>query len=85
MNYFESINQIFQIDNYKIFQKEKEELLLPYFDFLNNHHLLNCKDYRRIIDKLYPNFKKEELIFENIPFIPVQLFKDFELMSMKKK
>lgn len=84
MNYFESINQIFQIDNYKIFQKEKEELLLPYFDFLNNHHLLNCKDYRRIIDKLYPNFKKEELIFENIPFIPVQLFKDFELMSMKK-
>tara|TARA_B100000886_G_scaffold93274_1_gene61660 strand:+ start:15960 stop:17045 length:1086 start_codon:yes stop_codon:yes gene_type:complete len=85
MNYFESVKDIFNFENYKISQKEKVELLMPYFYFLNNHHIQNCKDYKNIINKLYPEFDKDELKIKNIPFIPVQLFKDFELLSIKKK
>ena len=85
MNFLTSINKIFEYEQYSLTKKEKEKLLLPYFCYLNQHHKEKCKEYRNIVNKL---FKEDEIDFfgsmESIPYIPVQLFKDFELMSINK-
>ena len=84
MNYFESLDKIFQLENYSILQKEKEDILLPYFNYLNYHHMKNCFFYKKLFENLFLNNKLfDSNNLETIPFIPVQLFKDFDLMSIK--
>ncbi len=86
MNYFESIEKILGYPQYSLKKKEKESLLLNSFIHLNKHHYKNCDAYRSILEKVFPKFKNDHLIkLEDIPYIPVQLFKDFELISTDRK
>ncbi len=85
MNYTKSINKIFEYEQYSLNKKEKEKLLLPYFSFLNHHHKDKCIAYRNIINKLFIENKLDIIqSLDSLPYIPVQLFKDYELMSIPK-
>ena len=82
MNYFESIEKILAYTQYSLKKKEKESLLLNFFSYLNKHHYKNCSSYKKIIEKVFHEFEIDHLIkIEDIPYIPVQLFKDFDLVS----
>ena len=50
---------------------------------LTKHHYANCPQYRKILDTLGfdPTIKQ---VVEEMPFIPVRLFKDYELLSVEK-
>ena len=85
MIFFESINKLFEYEQYCLTQKEKEQILTPYFEYLYNHHKNKCDIYKILLDTLYPHFNTKKLgSFENMPFIPVQIFKDIELLSISK-
>lgn len=46
-------------------------------------HASKCYEYQRILDSLKINPKKIKRL-EQIPFIPVRLFKEFDLLSIKR-
>ena len=50
---------------------------------LTQYHYKNCQVYKKFIDKLRYNKKDNKLI--NIPFLPVNLFKTQDLISISKK
>ena len=50
---------------------------------LTKFHYKNSKEYKKILDLLYPAKVKKNI--ESIPFIPAKLFKDIELKSISNK
>lgn len=65
-------------------RKEKRNLLLDRMRELTKFHYENCQPYRQITDALLCNpADMEEL--EDIPYIPVRLFKEYELYSVPKE
>ena len=48
---------------------------------LSKHHYLNSVEYRRIVDSLFSGVSEASHIGE-LPFLPVTLFKEFELKSV---
>ncbi len=61
----------------------KRKLMLKDLNQLTLHHYKNCSKYKDIIDGLW-NGKTSAKRIEDIPFIPVSLFKSHELSSVKK-
>ena len=69
------------IYNYK--KLEISNLFLHEFNKLNKHHLRNCKKFQLICKNLWKsnvNLKK----LEESPYLPVSLFKESEMRSVKK-
>lgn len=66
---------------FSLCQKEKEEILLKGLLDLTEQHQRSCVPYGNILNAL--GFKKDLVSkIENIPFIPVRLFKELELRSI---
>jgi len=61
--------------------KDKKSVLLEALNQLTQFHKNNCRDYKRIINGIYPDFKQATQI-EDIPYIPVRLFKEYDLRSI---
>ncbi len=65
----------------------KSELFLEKMNELCAHHQASCAPYRRILNNLTmfkPESGKAEKL-EDVPFVPVRLFKLFELRSVEQK
>lgn len=63
---------------------EKSALYMRAMGDLTHHHYEHSPEYRRIVDML--GFKPEAASrVEDFPFVPVRLFKEFELRSVEKK
>jgi len=65
---------------YSLRQAEKEALLLPGLNELAQFHYGACRDYARIIDAAWGGPRVYRAI-EEVPFLPVGLFKERELSS----
>jgi hypothetical protein len=62
---------------------EKSALYMRAMADLTQHHVERCAEYRRIVNML--GFRTEQARrVEDFPFIPVRLFKEFELRSVDK-
>lgn len=77
------LDNIINILPFSLDKKEKEELYEDALNDLTKHHYAHCPQYRRILDMLSydPNASHQ---IEDVPFIPVRLFKDYELSSVEK-
>ena len=78
------INQLLKDDFF--FKKKKIKRLLIYknLNLLTNHHFKNSKEYKKILTLLgYKQNKTYEI--DKLPFIPVRLFKNHDLLSVKKE
>ncbi|MBC3804833.1 acyl-protein synthetase [Acetobacterium fimetarium] len=75
--------KILNIPPYAYDKKEKEAFLTEILKDLTKHHYQNCSQYKGILDAL--NFNSEAGIrsYQDIPFLPVSLFKKLELKSIK--
>ncbi|MGA3006376.1 MAG: acyl-protein synthetase [Opitutaceae bacterium] len=61
----------------------KTEILLPALDGLTRRHYGCCEVYRRVVDGAFGGLKKEPYrTLEELPFLPVSLFKRHELRSV---
>ncbi len=61
--------------------KEKDELFLKALKELHQLHIDSCSDYKKVISIISKNINSK---IEDFPFLPVRLFKDFELISVDR-
>ena len=78
------IHQYLNTKPYSMNNDVKREIMLEDLNQLTQHHYSNCKEYRQIIDGLW-NGKILAKKTEDLPFIPVSLFKSHQLSSVKKE
>ena len=76
------IDNIFNLDPYSIKSKEKEKIFIEVLNDLHIHHKKNSPEYKSIIKKIYTN-KGTSSYLNSFPFLPVRLFKEIELKSIK--
>lgn len=80
MNY----NDILEISPFSLDKKEKSELFTSYLKDLSLKHYENCENYRKIINKLECDIKNVKA-YTDLPFLPVRLFKEFDLKSVPQE
>lgn len=78
------MDNIFDIFPYSLSKKEREKLLNGEISKLTIHHYENCKEYKRILDTISFN-PYGEFSYLEVPFLPVRLFKEFNLKSISKE
>jgi len=69
---------------YEMQNTEKDDFMLNHMNLLTQHHLSNCADYRTLLQKFGSINSSYRSLFE-IPFLPVRLFKSFDLRSVLKE
>ena len=79
-----TFEEILQIEPYSLGKKEKEGLLTQRLVELTEHHKENCLEYAQILDSIGYN-KNKIKNYSELPFLPVRLFKELELKSVKKE
>jgi phenylacetate-coenzyme A ligase PaaK-like adenylate-forming protein len=72
-----------KISTFNLAQPEKEVFLLERLNNLTKFHLENCQEYCSLMSKFKEVSVKAENI-EDVPFIPVRLFKHVDLLSIPK-
>jgi phenylacetate-coenzyme A ligase PaaK-like adenylate-forming protein len=81
-----TLEELFAHPPYDLTAAEKETALAGILAERTRFHYDNCPEYRRILDKLdYPLPRLSSLAVSQFPFIPVRLFKQFELLSVAKE
>lgn len=67
-------------------REEKRAVLLPALDALTRRHYVRCERFRRVVDAMFGGLKATSYAsLEEIPFMPVSLFKQHELKSISQE
>ena len=74
--------ELFSLTPFSISQKKKERWYLKKQIKLNNHHYKNCKEFKAITDKIFHKKKLRNL--SDLPFVHSNIFKNFNLKSIKQ-
>ena len=78
------IKKLFEKKPYGLSEKDKNKNFLNILNKLTIHHYKKSENYRKILKKFsYNPYKKKSL--DQIPFLPVRIFKEFDLISVRKK
>lgn len=78
------ISEILEIQPYSLNKTDKEHLLSPYLNGLSRHHYEICESFKKMMDSIGFDAYKEYHYYD-LPFIPVRLFKLFDLCSVPKE
>ena len=78
------LNNYFDIQPYSLDKINKSKYLESYFFELTQFHYENCTKYRNMLDAVGYNYKRQHH-YSEIPFLPVRLFKMFDLYSVPKE
>ena len=78
-----SLQSLINADPYAVGGAQKSKLQVELLSALTRHHYVACSQYKRILDLIGFDLRKVESV-EEIPFIPVRLFKDYELRSIDR-
>lgn len=75
---------IFELSPFSMDKQEKTAFLTKELTHLTQFHYKNCEKYRKMLDAIgiNPNAIKN---YYDIPFLPVSLFKELDLMSINKE
>jgi phenylacetate-coenzyme A ligase PaaK-like adenylate-forming protein len=77
------IQDLINIEPFSLDKFQKRKLLTDILNNLTKHHFQNSSFYTKILKGL--NFNPNSISeIEDLPFLPVRLFKDFELLSVDK-
>ena len=86
-----NFNDYMSIEPYSLGREEKRKLLSDRIRELSIHHRQNCDMYHKILDSEGWNDDKllkvngKEMSYEDVPFLPVRLFKELELKSVENE
>lgn len=75
-------DEIVQIHPYSLDRQQKRALLCERMNTLTKHHQEKCAEYANLLQCLGKDDEAEEI--EDVPFVPVRMFKDMELCSVEK-
>lgn len=76
-----NFSELLSYSPYEWTRNEKQARLLERLNELTSFHYENCTEYRNLLNKLHDG-EKEYHSIEEIPFLPVSLFKKFSLKSI---
>ncbi len=79
-----TLDELFQIAPYSLSKAEKDEALKDILNDLTRRHYAACPEYARILDALRFDAAQNHACAD-LPFLPVRLFKQFELRSVPKE
>jgi hypothetical protein len=78
-----NLNYLFESDPYSLDKNTKSAYFDEYFHQLTKYHYHYCSEYKKMIDGI--GFKIENIYkYSKVPFLPVRLFKLFDLYSIPK-
>lgn len=78
------IEDFYQLEPYALNKEDKQKLLTNELLELTEFHSQRCPEYANFLNAL--GYKKEAVqSMEDIPFFPVRMFKEYELLSVNKK
>lgn len=73
-------SEILKIPPYSLEKKEKQKLMTERLKELSEYHYKNCIEYHNMAEFMGWDFQAET--YEQLPFVPVRLFKELELKSV---
>ncbi|MCB2231685.1 acyl-protein synthetase [bacterium] len=76
-----TLDELFGIGPYSLPHDEKQALLVEHLNRLTAHHADRCAPYGRILDA-YGYRGRSWSAIEDIPYLPISLFKEFALKSI---
>jgi phenylacetate-coenzyme A ligase PaaK-like adenylate-forming protein len=76
-------NEILQIAPYSLEKAEKQKLMTERLKELAEYHYRHCTAYRNMADFMGWDFDVDS--YEQLPFVPVRLFKELELKSVPEE
>lgn len=79
-----TLDELYDIDPYGLKKEEKEKLLLDGLKALTRKHAENCDEYSAILRVLGTDIYGIKST-SDVPYIPVRLFKEYELRSVPKE
>lgn len=80
-----TIEQIIDIAPYSLDRTTKQRLLDERLGYLTQWHYQQSEEYRRMCEAQRLNPLTEHRRYQDLPFLPVRLFKEFELRSVAKE
>lgn len=75
------LHEYIALPQFSIEVNRKQQFLLDRCNELNRHHYMHCEPYRRVCDVVFNGLSEAETIAE-LPFLPVSIFKKFDLKSI---
>ena len=79
-----NLSELFELAPYSLNKVEKAKMFGEQLSKLTEFHYNNCPQYRKILDKI--GYNPTQLYnTEQLPFIPVRLFKFYDLLSCPKE
>lgn len=78
------IDEFYKLNPYELSSKDKKELLRNELKTLTAYHQKRCPEYAGFLQALGYDENKVRCV-EDIPFFPVRMFKEFDLMSIDSK
>lgn len=78
------MDEFFEKEPFGLSREDKHAMLSARLDELTGKHYLSCPEYRAMLDALGADPAQEQDL-EQIPFLPVGLFKRLELRSVPKE
>jgi len=78
------ISEILEIEPYSLNRKDKEDLLNTFLVNLSRHHYSHCALYKKMLDGLGFDLSVVKK-YTDLPFLPVRLFKLYDLLSVPKQ
>ena len=79
-----TLDELYEIDPYGLKKEDKESLFLEGMKNLSRLHSDNCPEYKKIMRVLGTDIDEIKRT-SDVPFIPVRLFKEYELLSVPKE
>lgn len=77
-------NELLEIEPYALGKSEKHALLTKILGELTSYHYNNCPEYKKILNA--ESFSPQDISsYYHIPFLPVRLFKDYNLKSVAQE
>ena len=84
MNILERQQKYLKLQPYSLAREEKRRQLTEYMNEITRYHFKNCPEYARMLTGL--NFSPQKNYeLEELPFLPVSLFKAFDLRSVPQE
>ncbi len=78
-----SFQDLLQISPYSLSKNEKEKILTERLAELTELHRQNCPEYREMLSLV--SYEREKIhSYEDLPFLPVRLFKELSLKSVAR-
>ena len=80
----QNYEEMLELEPYSLEKEKKQELLSRRLISLSGQHYKTCDAYKRIVDAFGIDLK-QITSYDELPFLPVRLFKELELRSVPKE